>query len=167
MALILKLIQSLTKDNFRYFTTSTLENDKFSCFFDTQQILNPLNYDFVFYENMNYNRIYNYANSKDYVKEVIKNDDTLINKLRITSVNDVFDAVTLSEDCYKDTDSLIDLINEISKNEFLTVKLENNINKNEYRMLPFWFNLKGMNTISDYIVALFEMRIQFLWVNKL
>lgn len=86
-----------------------------------------------------------------------ENSDVLLfDGIRVTTVNEPFDTLTLSQELLEDTDSLIEHIDVISKRMLFVYDVKE-LNEN-----PKWFCLGKSNTISAYLVAQFEARLRYL-----
>jgi len=79
-----------------------------------------------------------------------------------------FDALTFSRDFIDRVDELIDVFNVVSKDQLFTGNIDINSFTHSgciYETLPTWFSKTGLNTIAEWIVSHFEVRILKLWNN--
>ena len=86
-------------------------------------------------------------------------------KLRVSNIVGSFDTLTFSEDFIDRVDDLLDLFDSISENQLFIVPIENGLTDIGYKQLPVWFNTFKLNSIADWMVAHFEIRILYLLVN--
>lgn len=70
-----------------------------------------------------------------------------------------FDALTFSRDFIDKVDELIDIFNSVTKDQLFSCSVEPSGNQCMYEVLPPWFNKVGLNTIAEWIVSHFEIRI--------
>ena len=70
-----------------------------------------------------------------------------------------FDALTFSRDFIDKVDDLIDIFNIVTKDQLFSFSVEPPSTQCMYEVLPPWFNKVGLNTIAEWIVSHFEVRI--------
>ena len=70
-----------------------------------------------------------------------------------------YDALTFSRDFIDKVDELIDVFNIVTKDQLFSSSIENSGHSCMYETLPPWFNKVGLNTIAEWIVSHFEVRI--------
>lgn len=70
-----------------------------------------------------------------------------------------FDALTFSRDFIDKVDELIDIFNAVTKDQLFSCSTESASTQFMYEVLPPWFNKVGLNTIAEWIVSHFEVRI--------
>jgi hypothetical protein len=70
-----------------------------------------------------------------------------------------YDALTFSRDFIDKVDELIDIFNIVTKDQLFSSSVEPNNTTSIYDVLPTWFNKVGLNTIAEWIVSHFEIRI--------
>ena len=70
-----------------------------------------------------------------------------------------FDALTFSRDFIDKVDDLIDVFNIVTKDQLFSCSIEPSSTQCIYEVLPPWFNKVGLNTIAEWIVSHFEIRI--------
>lgn len=73
-----------------------------------------------------------------------------------------FDALTFSRDFIDKVDELIDIFNIVTKDQLFSCSIEASNTQCMYEVLPPWFNKVGLNTIAEWIVSHFEIRIVHL-----
>ena len=83
----------------------------------------------------------------------------MLRKLRVTKIFTAFDALTLSRDFIDRVDELIDVFNIVSNDNLFSAPIDNGIQNGIFETMPVWFNKVGLNTIAEWIVSHFEVRI--------
>lgn len=79
----------------------------------------------------------------------------------MSKISTSFDALTLSRDFIDRIDELIEVFNIVSNDNLFSARIENGIDNETYQTLPVWFNKVGLNTIAEWIVSHFEVRIMY------
>ena len=77
----------------------------------------------------------------------------------MTKVLTAFDALTFSRDFIDKVDEIIDVFNIVTKDQLFSTNLEPTNFQCMYEVLPSWFNKVGLNTIAEWVVSHFEIRI--------
>lgn len=97
--------------------------------------------------------------------EKVKAKKVVMKKLRVSNIVGPFDTLTFSEDFIDRVDDLLDLFDYISEHQLFLVPIDNGLTERGYKQLPVWFNTFKLNSIADWMVAHFEIRIVHLLVN--
>ena len=77
----------------------------------------------------------------------------------MSKVLTAYDALTFSRDFIDKVDELIDIFNIVTKDQLFSSSTEPSSPSCMYDVLPPWFNKVGLNTIAEWIVSHFEIRI--------
>ena len=83
----------------------------------------------------------------------------IIKKLRVSTTFNPFDSITFTKDFMDRVDDLIESFDAISDNQLFFMPIKDGLSNNSFKQLPVWFNTFNLNSIADWVVAHFEVRI--------